>query len=1043
MDQLNAFNTILEYNFRFKHMIVHNCPCYKIEYEKFSNVCINNKSYLACVIIKKGNISKLLHLKLPIVFGSLIDYTIRKDEMTNYNQFGCLYLDGCLKVIYNFISNNLTPGHVYSNEKKKEQIFKVNIEDESFSMHLIYNPGTDKADAQIQPTIIDTKYEKQVKLEQHIKTLKRTIEKDKMYKKAEQECEPPRKKMKSINITKPQVTKSKCKTEKKLEKLLHEQKELQVEKSEDCSNNITWLTLLNRVGRKIRSHVTIENEREFGENDHTEIFDAYLKYAPKLDDISNKVNRTLSYIMHRALMHNIDICYNSDPELKNLGSKLTNTFKNGNMYYTLAQYLNKDSKLVKGFKSIYQNIEAQKLNLGAMMTSTVKRSVSDSIKNSKALLFSADGYWFICPIDSREMKGAGENVMLAQMVIVPIGIETDKVVSFIIEQQSVLIQGKTLLQCVINSFLQPFHVAHSKLLMLKKKFPTISLMIFDRFLIINTTGYNQMKYSIKYECFMNTFEYEHIWKDAFDNYHPHLKCNTAAMFLPEAIELGLPAKLTVANANVKGACLNINSVLELVMFLHTNGASNAALIHRAERGDVLALVTFDGHRDTNNHKILIPIKLKNPQLRYMNLGNIGKVNVKDIPEVVKSIHGVFKPKEDMSEAYGMRMADLMKDAKSVFGNIYKIMYDLYENDTRLEFINTNNTQLLKTDEPLLLTNDNKDAEQIIYDNHLYHIKGYIRQNHDIKDAYEKLLEFDINKNHPPQMYIPVAFGDIEGGTNEDGIVVDEKLVKYGPKKLISQTLNITYKSDSKKETANVSYHKIGNVIDSEIVFGCLTSSMKITFSKTKNTIIREIYIAPSSYQYYISVRNTSDFKKYTSSTFSKKACSINIHYSYLVSIGVGTKLCTSHGQKGIVCKVADLSSLVGYTKDGTMVHPLLLFSPTSVLGRTMASQVYSMMTQPTRAFTESGVLISPHGINVHNIDPSIKTKVSEVKNDLMTTENGFVFNELSYTMKILSTQKTLRKKELHKMHYVSQLLALQGINLKLMSFDSVVMLMGS
>ncbi len=1054
MDQLNAFNTILEYNLRFRDIIIHNCPCYAVEYADFNDICINNKSYLACIIVKKNGVGKVLHLKLPIVFGSLIDYTIRGKAMTNYNQFGCLYLDGSLKVIYIFISNNLTNAHVYSNEKRMTRVFKVDTDDGTFALHLVYNP-TGSESNKVTFVIQDIQYEKRQKLEQHINNLKKTIEKDKIYTTNNEDAvaaaislnEPLSKKRKINELTsvKPQPKKSKTKTKahKKLEKLMNEFSGL-TPVLEDKSKEMHWLELLNAAGKRARGGMAnaVQQHEDFKEEDHIALFEAYLQHAPKLDDISNKVNRTLSYIMHRALMHNIDICHGSDPELKNLGPKLTNTFKNGNMYYTLAQYLNTDSKLVKGFKSIYQNVEAQKLNLGAMMTSTVKRSVNDTIKNSKALLFSNDGYWFICTIDSREMKGAGENVMLGQLVIIPIGIDVEKVVQFIVDNEDDLKNGTgKVLKCVINSYLQPFTIAHSNLIKIKNAFPTLSLMVFDGFLIISTSGYNQMKYSIKYGCFMNTHEYENIWTDAFEDYHPHLSYNTGAMYLPESIEMGLPAKLTVANANIKGACMTINSVLELVMFLHTNGASNAALIHRAKRGDSQALVTFDGKRDHDALKILIPIRLKNPQMRYIEMGILGKVPEDAIPENVRILHKHFQPKEDLTEAYGLSMKDIIPNASDTMSRIYHIMYNLYDHQTRVEFVNTRDSKLVESDEPLLVTDDNEN-EQIIYDNHLHHIKCYTRKNEDILEEYKKLLEFDVKKQHPPQMYVPVAFGDVEGGTNEDGIVIDFKLAKFGPKKLISQTLNITYKSDLKKEVPNVSYKKIANVIGSEIVFGCLTSSVKVTFSKTKNTIIKEIFIAPSSYQYFISVKNTSDYKKYMSSTFSKKTSNINIHFSYLVPIGIGTKLSTSHGQKGVVCKIADLSSIVGYTKDGEQIHPLVLFSPTSVLGRTMASQVYSMMTQPKRAFTETGVLISPHGLNVHNIDPSIKTKVSEVKNDLMTAENGFVYNELAHAMKILSSQKTFKKKELHKMHYVSQLLALQGINLKLLSFDAMAILMG-
>ncbi|QBB28621.1 LEF-8 [Homarus gammarus nudivirus] len=1013
MDHLTAFANILEYNSKFAEYLLFKCPCYTEAYKDFSTLCIENKSYLACIVIKKEHISKILHLKLPIMFGSLIDYSIRgKKIQENYNQMGCLYLDGCLKQMHNFISNNLTPGHLYTNKKEDTEIFKVNVESKDFTLHLKYKPN-----GEIDASIKDIKFEKKRQLERKLTDAKTNLDYNSQY----SDLQPPKRK------------KQKTKTQRTYDKLTTEY-EVTNMNVEDKSDSTTWVQILNDY-----SFNAIENNRDvnFTQEEYVELFKAYLKYAPKLDDLSNKINRTITYILHRGLTSNIDICFTNDKELKNLSQKITNMYKNGNMYFTLTQTLNLESKLVKGYRSIFQNPEAQKLGLIAALSSTIKRSVSDSIINSKALMYPIDGFHYTCPIDSREMKGAGENVMLSQLVIIPIGIDVNKIVQFIIDNEQELTKKSgtddIIMKCVINSLLQPYTVAKSNLLKFKETFPTISLMIFCDHLIINTAGYNQMKYSVKYKCFMSTFEFQKIWPDAFDDYHPHLAYNNCALYLPETAELGLPAKLIVANANVRGRCTEITNVAELILFLHTNGASNAAIIHRLEPSDSKAIVSFDGVLHKKDYKIIIPIKLKDPQLRYLDIGTLGHTD--DIPAIVQEIHKAFNPIEDKTEAFGMTLRDIIIDPDDTKENILKILYNLYENDYRNEFIDTKKCKITESDNPLL-TNNESTPEQIIYDNKRHNLKCYIRKNQDIQDEYRKTIGFTFDKPHPPHMYINVAFGDMGGGTNEDGIIIDKKLTTHGPKKLISQTLNITYrdsKPEKKKKDTIVTYTKIGTVVDGHVVFGCISSNYKLDFNKTKNTSIQETFIPPYTHNYMISVENAVGFKKYIGSTFLPQTCSINIHYSFVVPIGVGTKLSTGHGQKGIVCKIVDLSSIKGYTKEGKIVHPLMLLSPTSVLGRTMSNQVMSMHLQKDRAFTENGVLISPHGVNVHNIDPSIKTKISEVKNDLMTTENGFLSNSLSHTMKVLTDQRS--KKDKHRMHYVYQLCALQGVYVNMLSFN--------
>ena len=94
------------------------------------------------------------------------------------------------------------------------------------------------------------------------------------------------------------------------------------------------------------------------------------------------------------------------------------------------------------------------------------------------------------------------------------------------------------------------------------------------------------------------------------------------------------------------------------------------------------------------------------------------------------------------------------------------------------------------------------------------------------------------------------------------------------------------------------------------------------------------------------------------------------------------------------------------------------------------------MTQPGRAFTKTGVLIAPHGIHIHNINPSIRTKKSEVKIDLMALENGGLTSNLAYTMKALNSQDANNQ---YKFHFVKQLCALQGIVIKLLHFDKTIL----
>lgn len=136
---------------------------------------------------------------------------------------------------------------------------------------------------------------------------------------------------------------------------------------------------------------------------------------------------------------------------------------------------------------------------------------------------------------------------------------------------------------------------------------------------------------------------------------------------------------------------------------------------------------------------------------------------------------------------------------------------------------------------------------------------------------------------------------------------------------------------------------------------------------------------------------------------------ISIHYHYTNRLGVGTKLSNLHGQKGIVSAVKDLSRHKFWTRDGKLVHPQLLFSKQSLVGRTTSSQTLSMLNSPDLAIGENGEVAAPLSFFVHQIEAYAKCKQMLPKNDLMTAENGFTANGLIASMNLMSKQYPLNE----------------------------------
>lgn len=1023
-----------EYNKNFAPYIIYDCGCYQ-DYANFKEVIYEKSgSYLCCLVVVVEGYTKEFHRKWPIMLGSFIDFRIR-GKQNDSNLYGSFIIDGSVKVIYNFITNNLTSGHVYR-ERNAPPVFKVKIKSQDKLINLSYNPSSkDK----IAYTIYDEKFERNQRVKQRFKEIEL---------------------MKEVENRAKIQNNAPASIEKSI-----------LEKDYVRHTNLYNMTYKHNIENSAKGETWIEyinSNNPFGitstEEEYIEYFHACLENAPELDELANKTCISPNTILLKVLLSQIAKVSlktkgsNSSiaSRLTSMGNRLTSIIRYGNMFFVLANKIDYDAVIMTDFKSIYQTIEAQKLHLTSMLTSTVKRFVSTCTINSSALFYPKDGMFFTCTIDTKEIKGAGESVSLAQLVITPCGIKIDILREFfegvhatVLETPEV--ENEPIYTVVINSFITPYRVARSRLIKLKKMCVILNFMLFEHFLVINTNGHVLMKYSLKYKFFVTPYEHKHFWPDAFQDYADHLKYNPCSMFLSSYIDLAQSAKRNVANSNVKGRCNLINDEVNLYTFLHTIGASNSAIYYPPQPNDTIATCSFSS---TGEKPLKFPINLKKAHLRFLELGNLDAAKHPPMPPHLIKLFETYKPLDDKTEQNGMCWNDLLPNADKCMEHIFKQLSHWYNPKTLITVYpndyTSKDTYITSLNRTLLtLCYDNEELGEEIEQNPtadasitLRGMRGYLVEPKLQLDDYNKLNKIQCNKKHPSHMYINVAFGDIYGGTNEDGIVIDKKLYESNLRKLVSQTLNVRFKENVKilkkykTEENRLIYRPFNRKLDSVIFYGLLESGVKLAVVKSKNIKIIECHVG-ETFRYLIVGEALSNHPHSIESVFYPKTQTVNIHFRYFVRLGIGMKLSNLHGQKGIVSTVADLSNIVAYKANGQVVHPQLLFSAISVIGRTISSQLMSMYTQEDLAFTPDGMIVAPQGINWHHIEPSNKSKISAVKNDLMTSENGFVANELSFTPMMLKKQ-SLNTRLYHPMHLVQQLMALQGSSFNFLSFDKNV-----
>uniref|UniRef100_A0AAU8GCY0 DNA-directed RNA polymerase n=1 Tax=Faxonius propinquus nudivirus TaxID=3139431 RepID=A0AAU8GCY0_9VIRU len=1023
---------LLEYNKNFAKYIIYNCSCYKkyIDFTKY--VFINRNSYLCCICICIDENYKIMHLKFPIMIGSLIDDQIRGISKNDEHLFGSFIIEGIFKVINYFSTNNLTNGYVYSirsNKKRNsEKVYLINLHKNNIHLKLKYNPNNATP---IESDIYDDIYTKNEIIKKRYAQSDNLInaEQNELLENSDDEFIQPEKKFKvNSNIIKNFKKSKRIYTQTYKANLI------------DKSKNMTWMQFIQQNSPF--------PEIKFTENDYTKYFDACLQYAPKLDELSNKTCISPSNILNRILNYLINEVKNSNKgtiqtRLTNMSMKLTLIFLNGNMFFVLSSKI--DTKILSEYKTIYQSVESQKLHLISELNVVVKRSINAKTRNSAALEYPEDGFGFYCPIDTKDIKGAGENMSLAQLVISPPAIEFKNLIPIL---NKLCNKNNNGLQIVINSFLTHYYIDANDLILLKKACPILPLMMYGAYLNVSTIGHVVMKYSDKYNFFVTPYEYRYLWTDAFEKYHNHLNYSPCAMYLPSFIELAQPAKRVVSHTTIKGRSGIILNKFNAEIFIHTISASAAAIIHRIDPEDKIVEVSLC---ENCSDKLKIPIDLNDPHMRYYKFAEKENKqipqNIIDIFEKIKKIDNIY----DTTECYGMSYNEILDNANKTITNILRII-DKWQQDNYILIAKNESTSFKNIDDDSDLILLHTQRYNILIDNnitiknedikYIYANKQnplYVMETTKIKKDYNNKIKINPNQNHPPHITVYACYGDFYGGTDEDGVIIDKTLVENGPFKLISTTLSVKFSEIKKKLKKNKTtsnscvYIPINSICDTLIMFGLIESPERLSVTKSKNVTVIESKVG-NIYRYFISITLTSIHEKVVESSFNPNTSNVTIHFRYVCTLGVGIKISNLHGQKGIVCKVEDLSDIIAYKKDGTIVHPQILYSSVSIVGRTTSSQIMSMLNQKDIAFTENGDIIALQGINIHNIEASIKSKKSSIKNDLMTTENGYISNKLPYTNLILQQQGSIVKNK-DPLHLIQQLLPMHSVVLNMLSFN--------
>lgn len=960
-----CYYNIIEYNHVFKSSIILNCSCYK-DYDKnnfFDYVFKNKNSYFGCLSVEKDGEKGIAHKTIPIMLGSIADLSIREVQAHEIEMFGTFIIKGNFSILCSFSANNLMAGYTYCFKNFKS--YKMNVSTSTAHYTITYSP--DKP-IEIKESS-DSNNQKNLNLIRKWRKDKATDESVTSNPTGAEEV------LSALITQAPQRKKRKTMT------LQHQ----------EISNNEDWVSIINACSPIPEHMITAD--------DYLAYFKAAYEYGPSLDELANKTVISPVLTLERAKNKFLQSA-DSIQSFKNR-FKLVVT-----LGYIFLAYSNKSKidqirgSLNVGHKSVYETVNTNKYNTMSLGLGAIKRNVSSQVKNSKALLFPIDGKGLICPVTTKELKGAGEVVHYTMMTINSMKIEENKVNKLLNSLHNPKGKFRVLKEGFLTNYYLDFPTSKDLILYVKSRLPLAVMYIYDKFVNFLTQGALPLHYSVKYKVFISSFEAKLV-TDAFEM-NPHiLNFSSYMLLLHEFSQKSLYAKLSVAIQNLKGACVTFCSEIHAVGFITAIGY-HSGLDHANESipGYIFSYNPFSSGKP---FKVKIITDSELTARFYLQFAE-KPLNEKDVTDlcVLEIINSLVESEKHRKittkqEETGLCYSDFLVSADEHFKKIESIISD-YEPNEGL-YLSSENVTLNKT---------RKKKNRYLYDN--VELK--------LLPLNRKRIKLDPYQKHGHHLLLYAAFGDIKGLTTEDGIILDKTFCENGPNKICSVTLiikvqKIIYKSNKDyhhaiRYTASNWFEKTTGTI----YFGILESTMELNLTMSKNVTAHHVKVN-KSHQYVICCESITSPIDDVNSEYDHNVGNLKIHYTYKKKLGVGVKLANAHGQKGICSAVLDLQTeqFEAFTKNGKKIYPQVLFHPVSVIGRTQASQIYSQLSSDSLGITRSGMFVGIIKCIIHHKEPPINVNTNK-KSDLMTCENGFIGTENGTFLNVMRKQNSQNKTDI-------------------------------
>lgn len=698
-----------------------------------------------------------------------------------------------------------------------------------------------------------------------------------------------------------------------------------------------WIDLINRANPFVK-------HRHVQPSEYIDVFDRILERPYDMNDLKNRQFLNGVTIISKY----IDYDLAKRKRKKGAGCvKMATAFESGSLYTVLSKKNTYETEeWCKTYPQNYDNtLHEGRSNKTAHFLQTVSRASNEAFRNSKAVEFPCDAIDFFCILNTKELKSAGEQNVLADFVVMTEESDPMEVYKYVRlrttpgARRHILING-FITDCRSEWTFEDF-------LAMKRSLPHVTTKFYGPYVLLSTKASIPIKYSDRYDAYFSpaeTTEYAVRFPEG------SMLSLTAKVLDPNGLRKTPPAKSTVAVNNIKGSIAMVTSDFHRALMKQSLGATCYMETDRAKREAIANAAVLSRDNDTSHYGAA-----------YATLTRL----------------------VDAERPSAMVDTDVKRAMASLF-RLYEKSALLIENHTTTtarpycRFRNESSAPLVRDYIETVFGKKNYDGPDV-WNLRLWAVFGN-RYGACVEDGV--VLDRKTVDLMPPICYnacftVDFTFKTIKEPTGAVFVPVHE---------------NVDHASD---ETL------VGCLITETEVYVKNSRHCSIVPVKIGNHYYYQLHFLPKKTQTYsdLRVREIRDGKRIT-------VVITGVHYA---RIGVGTKLANAFGQKNVCSLLDDLSDCWGVTADGRKVHAQIMYSDVSIVGRVASGQLYCMLASPDLAIGPNNEIIAPVDLVIHALHPYTNVRVFDVKVDTLTSINGFDSQALGGFGLALRNEKVLDK----------------------------------